>query len=390
MMKYILLTWKNLKRNRRRLVVTSVSVSISIFVFCALITIVHVVDSFLERANKSELIGVADRYDSAEEGMPQTHINKIREIAGVRAAMGVNLAFSSYRDEKDNITLWAADHLAVDKVLATAPGFDNALPEADFRDFERERTGALIGKVWTTKYGWKKGDMIMLKAVFPNASTPMADVQLKLAGEIPSGFWDSRIIIHRDYYEELSNRRDRADVIMVSAESFDAIQPVCSAIESALLNSSVPVKATSSAEFFNRFMAGLNLKSIITVISFVVFVATISITANSIAMSVRERKREVAILKSLGYRNSLVLTLLLGESVLTTFIGGCVGSLVAYLLFSSAGMFLKVGPLSYFEVPPVMVLYGLGGAILIGLLSGSLPSLSACRMPIVKALRDVS
>lgn len=390
MMKHLLFIWKNLKRNRRRLVVTALSVSISIFVFCALITIVNIVDSFLERANKSELIGVADRYDSAEEGMPQTHVNKIKEIPGVQAAMGVNLAFCSYRDEKDNIALWAADHAALYKVLASAPGHEGDLPEGDFREFERERTGALIGKVWTTKYGWKKGDLITLKAAFPHAPTPTADVQLKVAGEIPSGFWDSRIFIHRDYYEELSNRRDKADVIMLSAESFDKVQTVCSAIEAALLNSAVPVKATTSAEFFNRFMAGLNLKSIITLISFVVFVATISITANSIAMSVRERKREVAILKSLGYQNSLVLTLLLGESVLMTFIGGCIGALIAYFLFSSAGMFLKVGPLSYFEVSPVIVLYGLGGSILIGLLSGSLPSLSACRMPIVKALREVS
>jgi putative ABC transport system permease protein len=389
-MKFLLLIWKNMKRNRRRLIVTSLSVGISIFVFCALITIVHVVDGFLALSSKSQMIGVADRYDSAEEGMPQTHINKIKEIPGIEGTMGVDLAFSTYRDEKDSITVWAADHMALAKVLVTAPGLQNAIPDSVFRDFERERTGALIGKVWTTKYGWKKGDIITLKTSFPHAPIPTADVQLKVEGEIPNGFWDSRIIMHRDYYEELSSRRDTADVIMLSAESFDKIQPVCSAIEAALLNSSVPVKATTSAEFFNRFMAGLNLKSIITLISVLVFIATISITANSIAMSVRERKREVAILKSLGYTNSLILTLLLGESVLMTFIGGCIGALLAYGLFSSAGMFIKVGPLSYFEVPPLMVLYGLGGAILIGLLSGSLPSLNACRMSIVKALRDVS
>jgi putative ABC transport system permease protein len=389
-MKYALLVWKNMRRNRRRLALTTFSVSISIFIFCALITVINLVNGFMERANKSELIGVADRYDSSEDGMPQTHINKIRQLAGVRGAMGVNLAFSTYRDEKDNITLWAADHFAAQPVLASAPGFDNAVPEESFRSFENERTGALVGKVWTTKYGWKNGDTIILKGTFPKSPIPNADVALKVVGEIPSGFWDSRIIMHRDYFQELSNKRDTADVIMVSAERLDMVKQVCGTIESALLDSSLPVRATTSADFFNRFLAGLNLKSIITVISIVVFIATVSITANSIAMSVRERKREVAILKTLGYRSSLVLGLLLGESVLTTLIGGMFGAVAAYLLFSSAGLFIRVGPLSYFEVPAGMVVYGLAGSMLVGLLSGILPSLSACRMPIVRALREVS
>jgi putative ABC transport system permease protein len=177
---------------------------------------------------------------------------------------------------------------------------------------------------------------------------------------------------------------------MINAERLDMVQQVCSTVESSLLNSSVPVKATTSADFFNRFLAGLNLKSVILVISLVVFIATVSITANSIAISVRERKREVAILKTLGYKSSLVLSLLLGESVLTTLLGGCIGALVAYLLFSSAGLFIRVGPLSYFEVPVQMIGYGLIGSALIGFISGLGPSMNAYRMSIVRALREVS
>lgn len=389
-MKHISFIWKNMRRNRRRLVLTVLSVSVSIFIFCALITVVNVIGSFMQRANKSELIGIADRYDSAEQGMPQTHINKIRTLEGVHSAMGVNLAFGSYRDEKDNISLWATDHLAVQPTLANKPGFDNEVPDEDFRAFEKERTGALVGKVWIRKHGWKKGDTIILKGSFPGAPIQTADITLKVAGEIPTGFWDSRIIMHRDYFQELSGKKDTASVIMVSAERLEMVQAVCSTIEANLLNSSVPVRATTSADFFNRFMAGLNLKSVILVISLVVFIATVSITANSIAIAVRERKREVAILKALGYKSSLVLSLLLGESVMTTLLGGCVGAMVAYALFSSAGLFLRVGPLSYFEVPVNMIAYGLLGSILIGFISGLAPSINAYRMPIVKALREVS
>ncbi len=390
MIKYMSFIWKNMRRNRRRLVLTVLSVSVSIFIFCALITVVNVISSFMDRANKSELIGVADRYDSSEQGLPQTHINKIRTIPGVRSAMGVNLAFGAYHEEKENITLWASDHSEVQATLATAPGFDNTVPDSDFKNFEKERTGALVGKVWISKYGWKKGDTIILKGSFPGAPVRTADITLKVVGEIPSGFWDSRIIMHRDYYQELSGKRDVANVIMLSAERLDMVQQVCSLIEASLLNSSVPVKTTTSADFFNRFMAGLNLKSVILIISVVVFIATVSITANSIAISVRERKREVAILKALGYKSSVVLSLLLGESVLTTLLGGCAGAIVAYLLFSSAGFFIRVGPLSYFEVPVHMIAYGLIGSVMIGLISGLAPSINAYRMPIVRALREVS
>jgi putative ABC transport system permease protein len=389
-MKYLSFIWKNMRRNRRRLVLTVLSVSVSIFIFCALVTVIHVINNFMKRATSSELIGVADRYDSAEDGMPETHIKKLRSMAGVRSAMGVNIAFGSYREEKNPITLWASDHTAVQATLANAPGFDNTVPDEVFQNFAKERTGVLVGKVWTKKFGWKPGDTIILKGSFPGAPIRIADISMKIAGEIPTGFWDSRIIMHRDYFQELSGKRDTADVIMINAERLDMVQQVCSTVESSLLNSSVPVKATTSADFFNRFLAGLNLKSVILVISLVVFIATVSITANSIAISVRERKREVAILKALGYKSSLVLSLLLGESVLTTLLGGCVGALAAYLLFSSAGLFIRVGPLSYFEVPVQMIGYGLIGSALIGFISGLGPSMNAYRMSIVRALREVS
>jgi putative ABC transport system permease protein len=381
---------KNLLRSKRRMILSVLSVSVSIFIFCALITIVTLVNSFMERANKSALIGITDRYESSETGLPQTHVNTIRVVPGVRAAMGVNLGRATWRDDKDFIGVWAADHFAVKDVLAAGPGEENSIPAEDFQNFEKDRAGALVGKVWMTKFGWKKGDQIIVKAAFPLNPMTAPEMTLRIAGEIPTGFWDSRLIIRRDYFQGMTTKKDTVDMVLLCARDLAMVQPVCQGIEAALDNSMVPVRATTSAEFFNQFMSGVNLKSVISMISLVVFIATISIMANSMALAIRERKREVAILKTLGFSQASVLGLLLGESVLLAGLGGILGAIAAYALFSTAGVFLKVGPLSYFEVPLSILLYGIGGAMLIGVASGLVPSVNACRAPIIGSMREVS
>lgn len=388
MTKYLVLIWKNIRRNLRRFILTSLSVGISIFIFCALITVVRAVDSLIHRYDSSELVGVLDRYGTSSTGFPQTYINKIKEINGVMDAMGINLGLGTYRDDKESMSLWASDHNAVKNVLKADPGFSN-VSESTFTSFEQNRTAALVGKSWMKKYGWKTGDEIIIKGVFPTGGSPPLDVSIKIAGEM-IGAWDRRIILHRDYLQEMFLNKGMVDATMLAASRLDQVQQIARDVDTTFLNSTYPVKAITSSEFFSRFMAGVNLKTVIVVISLVVFIATISITANSIALSIRERKREVAIMKTLGFRAPHILSLLLGEAVMVTMIGGLIGALGAYFLFRSAGFLVRVGPLSYFEVPFIIVIYGVASSIIIGLLSGLIPSVNAYRVPIIGALREVS
>ncbi len=388
-MKYLSLVWKNMRRNRRRLTLTVMSIALSVFIFCTLITVVNGVDRFMSRADSSRVIMVADRYSMVSNPMPQAHLDRIREIPGVSAVMGVNFGAGIYRDEKDSIMLFAADHAALRAVLGASPGFEQ-ISEEDFSTFERERTAALVGKVQMLRNGWNKGDTVIIKTRAGGGPPKSFDLSLKIAGVISGGFFDSRIILHRDYFREFLLRKDFANMALITAESMDKVQPMASAIESRFLNSSVPVKAEPISAFFNRFLAGFNLRSVIAALNLVIFIATVSIAANSIAMSVRERRRETAIFKTLGFSSSQVLGFILGESALIALAGGFMGAIASYVLFSSAGFFVKVGPLSYFEVPMATVARGLLGSLLIGLLSGLIPAVSSYRMQVVRALREVT
>lgn len=388
MSKYIMLVWKNIRRNLRRFILTSLSVSISIFIFCALITIVRAVDSLIHRYDSSELVGVLDRYGTSPTGFPQAYVGRVKQISGVTDAFGINLGIGMYRDDKEAMGLWAADHEAVRNVLKADPGFVD-VSETNFATFEQERTAALVGKSWMKKYGWKPGDEITVKGAFPTSGSRPLEIQLKITGEM-TGAWDRRIILHRDYVQEMFLSKGMVDGIMMAASRIDLVQQIARDVDAAFMNSPYPVKSITSSEFFSRFMAGVNLKTVIAVISLVVFIATISITANSIGLSVRERKKEVAIMKTLGFRAPHILSLLLGEAVLVTMIGGLIGALTAYFLFRSAGFLVRVGPISYFEVPPIIVAYGVVSSIIIGLLSGLVPSVNAYRVSIINALREVS
>ncbi|HEX8088736.1 MAG TPA: FtsX-like permease family protein, partial [Blastocatellia bacterium] len=369
-------------------ILTSLSVSISIFIFCALITIVRAVDSLIHRYDSSELVGVLDRYGTSSTGFPQAYVAKVKQISGVTDAFGINLGVGMYRDDKESMGLWASDHEAVRNVLKADPGFVD-VSETNFGAFEQERTAALVGKSWMKKYGWKTGDEIIIKGAFPTSGSRPLDISLKVVGEM-TGAWDRRIILHRDYLQEMFLSKGMVDGIMMAASRLDLVQQIALDVDAAFMNSAYPVKSITSSEFFSRFMAGVNLKTVIVVISLVVFIATTSITANSIALSVRERKREVAIMKTLGFRTPHILGLLLGEAVMMTMIGGLIGALTAYLLFRSAGFLVRVGPLSYFEVPFIIVAYGVLSSIVIGLLSGLVPSVNAYRVSIINALREVS
>jgi putative ABC transport system permease protein len=238
------------------------------------------------------------------------------------------------------------------------------------------------------KYGWHIGDTVTLRARLPGRSRPL-DVRLEIAGVIPSGFFDGRVILHRDYFQELSGIRNVADVVLLTAATLASVPELCRQIEGAFLNSSMPVRAITTEQFFSQFLSGVNLRSVIALVTIVLIAATTAVTLNSLAMSIRERRREVAVLKTLGYTPFETLLLLVAEAMWMTLAGGVIGSVVAFAIFSSAGFLVRVGPLTYFEVPVRMVTYSVVLSLLIGVLAAIGPAARVSWLPIVRGLRDV-
>jgi putative ABC transport system permease protein len=114
-----------------------------------------------------------------------------------------------------------------------------------------------------------------------------------------------------------------------------------------------------------------------------------SIAANTAGMTMRERVREVAVLKAVGLTARQVLMLYMTESIMVSLAGGAAGALFSYVIFKIGGMLLHVGPLSYFEVPASTVAIGVLVALAIGVISSAWPCWRVARLSVATALATV-
>jgi putative ABC transport system permease protein len=132
-----------------------------------------------------------------------------------------------------------------------------------------------------------------------------------------------------------------------------------------------------------------NIRDVVLAMGLVIVLAIVLVVTNSMAISVRERTREMAVLKALGFTDGQVLRLVLGEAVLLALSGGVLGGAFAYAIFASSGFDLGSGPAGHFAVQPLALAAGLALSLLIGVAAGSFPALHASRLRIVEALRWV-
>ncbi len=377
--------WKLIRRNlgraRGRLVLTVSGVGAGVLVLCVLLTVVHGLRRFTAQATAQPVIGVADRYGAL--GMPESHASLVRAMPGVVSAMRVNLGNGTYRDPKERIRLWAADAFAVESVLGGFPGF-GSLARTDYERLSRNRRGALVGKALALRYGWQGGDTMALRGHFDDEDH---EFELTVAAVIPPGFFDNAIVFHRELLQEKTlTHKGQVDLILLGATASE-VSRLVSEIEEGFVNSAAPVRAIAASTLFSRLLAGTSLVGIATALSLLVFVAVTAIAANSVALSVRERTREVAVLRALGFSRRDVFGILVGESTLAALAGGVLGTFLAVAGFSTAGFVVKVGPLRYFEVPWTSIPLGLAFAVGVGVMAAVGPALRAVRFPIVQASR---
>ena len=176
---------------------------------------------------------------------------------------------------------------------------------------------------------------------------------------------------------------------MLRAESAEKIPEVMQTIERTFASSDAPVKPMTEKQFAQSFMEMMgNVKGFIRYTSIAMVVALLCVAANTMAMSLRERTREIALLKAIGFSQSTVLGLFLAESVAIGLLGGIVGALGGKLLFASLD-FSKVPGLGLFYIPWRTALEGLALAAAIGLFSGIIPAWRAAHVSVVDGLRKI-
>jgi len=374
---------KNAFRNKRRSILTILSIAFSLLLLTLMMTLWRSFYMPDGSAESNERLLTRHKV-SLTFALPGYYREKIRAVPGVVAVVPMSWFGGLYIDDKPEhyFAQFSTDPEEFFKVYR-----DIDMPADQIAAWQRDRQGAIVDDTLAKKYGWKLGDRIVLKGtIYP------FDPELYVRGIFHSKPDDQSLYFNAKYAEEsVSWFKGTAGMFGTLAASPDDVTKVAAAVDDMFRNSTAPTKTESEKAFGLDFVAMLgNVKAFILGICGAVVFATLLVSANTMAMSIRERTREVAVLKTLGFTHGTVLGLFVGEAVALSVTGGFIGSMIAYLAVAGfthsgqAAVFFPVTPVSWGLILLSVVIAGL-----VGFLSAVIPSYHASQVNIVEGLRHI-
>ena len=370
---------KNLWRNRRRTLLTVASVAISTFLLAIFFATYRYINAPTEVERYNLVLVVAPRA-SISVLLPLSYRERIEKVPGVVAVTPISYFDGRYGSAETLVPAVACDPEVLWKVS------DLTLSQEERQAFIKERTAAIVARKIANKYGWKIGDRVHLSSPYFRVT-----LDLNLRGIYDSRQEETYVFFHWAYLNEAMGRIDKTQDFEVLARSVDDIPRLTRDIDALFRNADVETRTQTLKQQFLDFLGWLgNVKLILVGVSGAVVFTILLIVANTMAMSIRERTEEIAVLRALGFRTSHVLGLLIGESLAISLLGAMPGCLGAWLLFRLTEGYALGGLLPlHIRVDFPTVVAALGVAIAISLASTLIPAYRAARANIARALRFV-
>jgi putative ABC transport system permease protein len=385
--RYLPLSWRNLGRNRTRSALTAAAIALAIALVCVLRTMPAGLDGMLDQLAKNNRISVHNKAGIVYP-LPYAYLQKVRAVPGVVAATSWTWFGGSFEKEK-GVTF---PNFAVDQDTIGVVYEDLEVPEDALAAFVRQRDAALVGKQTLDRYGWKVGDRITLEStVFP------VSLDLRIVGVL-GDTRDPRLWFQREYLVQALDQQgvafDLLGTVWARVDDPARVNEIMAAIDALFRNSEAETATETEKSFFSNFFASLTgLVTIILLVTGLVTLCIVFIAANTASMSVRERVREIAVMKALGFRWRVLFGMLVLEATLLSTVAGLVGIGLSWglssLLQGLSGWSPELGPLGAFLVTNAILVQGLFLAFFIGILAGVVPAWGASRRSVAATLREV-
>ena len=379
------LLWANLHRHPVRTYLTLLSVLVAFLLFGLLRTLaVWFGSGAIEGASVDRLI-VAAKY-SMIDSLPISQMNVILAVDGVEAVTHQSWFGGNYQDPSNFFAKYPVEPRAYFEMFPEL-AIDPALVDT----FERTRTGAVVPESMRARFGWQIGDRIPIEADI----WPMQDGnrlwEFDLVGTYTTELEGlGAFLFHYDFFDEArAFERGTVGWYTVRIADPDLAPEVANSIDELFKNSLNPTKTATEDEFARAFAAQLgDIGLMATGILSAVFFTVLLLTGNTMSQALRERIPELAVLKTLGFGNSRVARLVLGESVLLCAFGGLLGIGLGAAVAPAVGVLVQQfgmgGGLSFSWWTAGT---GIGVAVLLGVIVGAIPALTAARLSIAEALR---
>ncbi|HVK57168.1 MAG TPA: FtsX-like permease family protein, partial [Candidatus Kapabacteria bacterium] len=369
---------KNAVRNKRRALLSILSVAASLFLFVILQVGLRELTLPVEDIGSASRVIARNRI-SLGNLLPARQKPIIERIPGVEAISPFTWFGGKFQGEEVMFAQFAVDPEAFLKIST-----DAKISPAEAQAFASDRRGCLIGKITADKYKLKPGDRFVLEGTF----WPF-DLELTVSG-IYSGTPDDRnLFFNHKYLDEAAGDLGDVGTWWIKVRSPEEVGAVVTAIDKAFENTSAEVRAETERAFQLGFISMWgNIKVLINVICSVVVFTLILVSASTMSMAIRERFRELAVLKAIGFRRRELFGFILAESFGLAAIGALIGVGGAWALFTFVPAHaLTGGFFPTLEVTPRIVGMGCFIAALLGIVASVAPSLSVARMSVVQGLK---
>lgn len=321
--------------------------------------------------------------------LPIAYKERIKTVPGVEAVTHMNWFGGIYQDPKNFFAQMAVD----------TPTFFDLYPEYvvppdQIKAWTEDRAGAIAGRDLAERFGWKIGDKIPIQGTIFTQKDGSRLWTFNLVGLYApgkKGVDATQFFFHYDYLKEAS--RSGGDLVgwyTIRIADPNRASEISKRIDGLFANSPWETKTSTEKAFAQSFANQMgNIGAIVRYVVSAVLFGMLLVIGNTMAQSVRERTNELAVLKTLGFSNGLVLFLVIAESCLLALVGAGLGLLFSWgVLTPLVGKILKQF-LPVFFIPAWGILLGIGIALVLGLLTGLLPGIQAMRLRIVDALRKV-
>ena len=371
---------RNALRNKRRALLSILSVAVSLFLFVLLQVGLREMTLPVEDVGSASRV-IARHKISLGQMLPLSQRAIIERIPGVEAVSPFTWFGGKFRGEEVMFAQFAVDPEAFLKISS-----DAKISPEEAEAFKSDRRACLLGKITAEKYKLKVGDRLPLEGTF----WPY-DLEFKIAG-IYSGTPDDRnMFFDYKYLDEATGGRGLVGTWWIKVRSIEEVGPVVNAINKAFKNTSAEVRAETERAFQLGFISMMgNVKVFINSICSVVVFTLLLVSASTMSMAIRERFRELAVLKSLGYRRRELFAFILAESFGLAAIGALLGVGGCWALFTFVpAPVLTNGFFPMLEVTPRMVGQGCLIAALLAIVSSVAPSIAVARTSVVEGLKTL-
>jgi putative ABC transport system permease protein len=341
---------------------------------------------FLRQQTPGQALRLVVRHKvSLGQPIPVAYEEKVRRVPGVKEVSVWNWYGGTYKDNRDQRNFFA--RFGVEPKAFLKIRTQLTMPEDQRRAFITDRTGCIISNDLAEKLNFKIGDRITLIGdIYP------VNLELKVVGIFEDPDAKQTLFFNYDYLRDALPlaRRNYISVVAVLADSPEDVPRIAKAIDAMFENSSPPTRSESEQQFALSFVSFLgNIKFILLSICAAVTFTILLVSGNTMAMSVRERIKEVGVLKTLGFTNSGVLSIIVSEALAIALVGGVIGLLLASTLGflitkSGANLILQVPSLNMNAFTAIACL---AVALFIGFVSSFIPAWNAARTNILDSLR---